>query len=660
MTALLFTTQWIHLTLCVLFTGAFSVLLLAGQPRSALARRWEQGVFRGSCFAVVGALLSGAVVMSAQAAVFEGRPAASVEPHAILRAVLDTRLGLVWMVREGVLIVLVAFLALTSRTDGRENWIAARIEAFLLAALALGSIGISSHLTALSETPWSHVATVLHLLGAGVWLGGLPPLALLLYSVGKKAVTPEPYAARALLLFLRVSLLMVLVLAASGVASAWPLVGGVAGLVGTTYGLLLLAKLFVLVLALALVAETVAMLPGFSTGTGAIPSASARRMALFIVIETGLALILLGLSTAMTMATPSLHADPVWPWNIRLSFDAPSEVQALRRFIQMPVAYVPAVAGLAILVVVFLVRRQPVFAFGSLFGLAAVALALGFQPSIVQAYPSSFVRSPVPYAAESIAEGGALYQAHCASCHGTAKFEGAVQGGTAVDLLVTEAAWLSSGDLFWLISHGVPEHGMPAFASQLEDVQRWRVIAYLRALANAGFCASVTSRVNNEVEPGNAWLPAPDATVSVGPLSPTTLRDLRGTRMVLLVLYSLPGSRARMGDLAKHYGALSVLGVEVIAVQPRSSPDAITELGQTPPVLFPVVTEGNEDITAAFRMFARGAAHAELLIDRQGYIRAIWRGDQTGDTPETEVIQAQVEKLNEEKAPPPPPDDHIH
>jgi peroxiredoxin len=130
--------------------------------------------------------------------------------------------------------------------------------------------------------------------------------------------------------------------------------------------------------------------------------------------------------------------------------------------------------------------------------------------------------------------------------------------------------------------------------------------------------------------------------------------------MVLLVLCSLPGSRARMSDLAKHYGALSVLGVEVVAVQPQSSPGAIAELGQTPPVLFPVVTEGNEDVTATFRMFARGSAHAELLIDRQGYIRAIWRSDQTGDMPATEVIQAQVEKLNEEKAPPPPPDDHIH
>jgi putative copper resistance protein D len=402
------------------------------------------------------------------------------------------------------------------------------------------------------------------------------------------------------------------------------------------------------------------MLPAFASGTGARTPATARRMALFLAIAAALALLLLGLATAMTMATPALHNDPVWPWNVRLSVDAWSEVEVLRRLVQMPVAYVPAVAGLTTLIVVFLVRRQPIFAFGSLFALAAVGLAIGLQPSIVQAYPTTFARSPVPYAADSIVEGGALYQARCASCHGTPKFDGAVQGGTAVDLLVTETAWLSSGDLFWFISHGAPEHGMPAFASQLQDTQRWRVIAYLRALANAGFCASVTSRVSSQVEPGAAWLPAPDATVSVGPLPPTKLRDLRGKRMVLLVLYSLPGSRARMSELAKHYGALSVLGVEVVAVQPRSSPDAIAELGQTPPALFPVVTEGNEDITAAFRMFARGSAHAELLIDRQGYIRAIWRSDQTGDMPETEVIQAQVEKLNEEKTPPPPPDDHIH
>jgi peroxiredoxin len=129
--------------------------------------------------------------------------------------------------------------------------------------------------------------------------------------------------------------------------------------------------------------------------------------------------------------------------------------------------------------------------------------------------------------------------------------------------------------------------------------------------------------------------------------------------MGLLVLYDLPGSRARMAELARHYGALSVLGVEVVAAPPRSSPEGIAELGEKPPVLFPVVTDGNEDIVAAYRLFAPGAAHAEFLIDRQGYIRAIWRINQTG-MPEADAVQAQVERLNEEKSPPSLPDDHVH
>ena len=129
--------------------------------------------------------------------------------------------------------------------------------------------------------------------------------------------------------------------------------------------------------------------------------------------------------------------------------------------------------------------------------------------------------------------------------------------------------------------------------------------------------------------------------------------------MVLLVLYALPGSRARMTELAKQYGTLSVLGVEVVAVPPRSSPEAMAELGQSPPVLFPIVTDGNEDIVATYRLFAPGGAHAELLIDRQGYIRAIWGSDRR-DIPEAEAVQAQVERLNDEKSPPPLPDDHVH
>jgi hypothetical protein len=42
-------------------------------------------------------------------------------------------------------------------------------------------------------------------------------------------------------------------------------------------------------------------------------------------------------------------------------------------------------------------------------------------------------------------------------------------------------------------------------------------------------------------------------------------------------------------------------------------------------MLFPVVTEGNEEIIATFRVFARGSAHAEVLMwEGRGIVRAVY------------------------------------
>ena len=103
---------------------------------------------------------------------------------------------------------------------------------------------------------------------------------------------------------------------------------------------------------------------------------------------------------------------------------------------------------------------------------------------------------------------------------------------------------------------------------------------------------------------------------------------------------------------------LGPLGVEVIAVPRDAAPDAIRQLGSDALILFPVVTDGAREIVTTYSLFTT-AAHAEFLIDRQGYIRAIWRGDAEG-MPRASAVQAQVEKLNEEKSPPPFPDDHVH
>jgi putative copper export protein/mono/diheme cytochrome c family protein/peroxiredoxin len=653
MTTLLFGAQWVHLAQCVLLTGAFFLLLLAGRPVTDFMRRWEQRVLYWARWLVIIALASGAVVLAVQAGLFEGRPEAALEPQAIWHAMMDTRPGFLWMMRHGLLIVLAAFLFLDGDVSARQNWIAARGEAFLLAALALILLGSSSHVAASSESPWPQVIDMTHLLGAGIWVGGLPPLALLLYGASHNS--PDPYAVRTMQRFSAVALIAVLILVGSGIASAWRLIRSVAGLVGTTHGLLLLAKITVLGLALLLAAASRAMLPTLSSPTAAKSSATARRMAASIALEAALVLVVLGLATAMTVTTPALHDDPVWPWPVRISLDLVTEVPVLQRLAQLPIAFLLGASGLTILAAAFLVRRRPILLGGTLFALVASGAAVGLQPTIVRAYPTSFVLPPLSYTVGSIAEGMAVYQTHCASCHETPTSDRAGLKGSALDLFAPGTARRSAGDLFWLITHGRPDRGMPEFGSRLQEAQRWHVINFLRAMG----ATADPRRVGAVVEPNDAWLGAPDVTISVGPLPPTTLRDFRGKGMVLLVLYDLPASRARMTELARHYGALSVLGVEVVAVPPRSSTEAIAELGEKPPVLFPVVTDGNEDIVAAYRLFAPGAAHAEFLIDRQGYIRAIWRSDQTG-MPEADAVQAQVERLNEEKSPPPLPDDHVH
>jgi putative copper export protein/mono/diheme cytochrome c family protein/peroxiredoxin len=655
MTALLFGAQWVHLAQCVFLTGAFFLLLLAGQPTTDFMRRWEQRVLCWTRLLVFVALASGVAVLAAQAGLFEGRPEAAFEPRAVWHAMLDTRPGFLWMVRHGLLIVLAAFLFLGGDVSARQNWIAARGEAFLLTTLALILLGSSGHVAASSESPWPQAIDMAHLLAAGIWVGGLPPLALLLYGASQNAAAPDPYAVRTMQRFSGVALITVLILVGSGAASAWLLVGSIAGLVGTTHGCLLLAKIAVLVLALLLAATSRAMLPALSSPTAAKSSATARHMAMFIALEACLVLVVLGLATAMTVTTPALHDDPLWPWPVRVSLDAVPEVPVLQRLTQLPTAFVLGVSGLTILAVMFLVRRRSILLCGTLCAVVASGAAIALQPTLVRAYPTSFARAPLSYTAGSIAEGMAVYQANCASCHETPMPDRAALRGSAVDLLAPGTARRSAGDLFWLIAHGRPDRGMPEFGSRLQEAQCWHVINFLRALG----AAADPRRVGAMVELNDAWLAAPDVTISVGPLPPTTLRDLRGKRMVLLVLYDLPGSRARMTEIARHYGALSVLGVEVVAVPPRSSPEEIAELGEKPPVLFPIVTDGNEDIAAAYRLLVPGAAHAEFLIDRQGYIRAIWRSDQTG-MPEADAVQAQVEKLNEEKSPPPLSDDHVH
>src|SRR3989441_9819499 len=156
---------------------------------------------------------------------------------------------------------------------------------------------------------------------------------------------------------------------------------------------------------------------------------------------------------------------------------------------------------------------------------------------------------------------------------------------------------------------------MPAFGGRLSEEERWDLVNFLRALSSA----YAARTLGGSVEPERSWLIAPDFTFTVGPTPARALKEYRGRRIVLLVLYSLPGSRPRLAQLAQRYDILVTLGAEVVAGPTDAAPDAITRLGAEPRVFFPVGTGGADGIVAPHRPFAR-PPHPPPLIDRPGAI----------------------------------------
>jgi glucose/arabinose dehydrogenase/mono/diheme cytochrome c family protein len=118
-----------------------------------------------------------------------------------------------------------------------------------------------------------------------------------------------------------------------------------------------------------------------------------------------------------------------------------------------------------------------------------VLLTLIGACSPVKAQNGSFHNAPAtaeqaknPYAGKSgAAQAGAnLFARHCAACHGP-KGEGT---GNIPAVAKGPAQSAPDGAIFWFITQGDPNNGMPAWTT-LSEHERWQVITYLKALGGA-------------------------------------------------------------------------------------------------------------------------------------------------------------------------------
>jgi putative copper resistance protein D len=153
------------------------------------------------------------------------------------------------------------------------------------------------------------------------------------------------------------------------------------------------------------------------------------------------------------------------------------------------------------------------------------------------------------------------------------------------------------------------------------------------------------------------------------------LRDWRGRGVVLLVFFTLPGSADRLVELNRLLVAMKLRGGEIIGV-PLSDPSFVYRGLADRSVYFPLAIDGAEDAGAAYMLFRRDltaqglkpvpppVSHLELLVDRQGYLRARWIPAELGQNREgwgdLNQLLAEIDRLAREVSVAPVAAEHVH
>ncbi len=509
--------------------------------------------------------------------------------HAVPKVLSGTVFGQALALR---LIALGAVFAVLGRRPSVPRWRAATV----LCGAALCLHAAHSHAMAMVHGPSVLLATqVLHLLAAGAWLGGLLPLLLVV------RLTPPRTGAAACRWFSPLGKWCIAGIVVSAIWQFCSLIGGPVGMIGTAHGWMDGAKTLLLGVLLGFaVLNRYRLAPALR---GADPVIARRNLLRSLALQTVAGVVIVGVAAVLASLQPAMHMQPVWPFAWRPSLVALEDPDLRREILRASLA---ALAGVGLAVAGAFVRRLRWLLIGA-GGASIVLVAPSFQLLLVEAYPTSFYRSPSGFSAQSIATGAELYPTHCASCHGArGQGDGAAGAALAVPPADLTAAHLwdhSDGELFWWLSHGMdsPEGGqvMPGFADRLTEDERWALIDMIRA-NNAGV----------SLDGGRSWArptPAPRFEAECGDGRVVDLGELKGQFARVVVA----------GGAAPN---------PVTVIVGAAVPDAAVCISSDPavPVAYGLVAGVQADALAGM----------QFAVDPDGWLRWLWR---PGDPPGPDV-----------------------
>lgn len=254
-----------------------------------------------------------------------------------LREFLATEFGLAGLGRVALALGLAATMPWIRRAPDRA--LAWAVALGLGALLMANAAWLAHAVSRLHDRGPLMLGTVLHQLGAMVWVGGLLHLvgfALLWRRAGGPVA--EPLGVRVLARFSVVAIAALILVLAPGLYLSISYVGGWGGLVGTGYGVMVLTKVALLGCALVLGGLNFLILRRGEADAGTI----AARVPALIEAEVGLGLTLLLAAASLTSLPPSVDvvADRATPAEVAARFQP-----AMPRLSSPPIAQLLAAAA---------------------------------------------------------------------------------------------------------------------------------------------------------------------------------------------------------------------------------------------------------------------------------------------------------------------------
>ncbi|MEY3122468.1 MAG: hypothetical protein RI993_1293 [Pseudomonadota bacterium] len=701
------TARWMQLVANLILLGSCFFLAYASQSTSLYERFWVQRLERLFPW-LAGIILVGLLgILAITTAEATGVDANVLLPSAWLEIIVQTKMGHMWVARALFAAILFFLILLLLRKKPRQSW--HYYSCALAAAFPLIAGALVSH-SAAEENYLTYVSLYsIHILLAGIWFGALPAFLLIIFDKQPTDDQEGGFGLNVACLkrFSGLALPVMLAIMLTGVIVADRMIDeDYHALVSSAYGWLLSAKIALLTVVLIIAYQARSRwLPLFERlvkadiqhNSESLSSLSyfqrlysdvsqTKRLGDFSVdatvgitklqkwvrIEFILALFLVLIATVLSNTVPAKHAMvEYWPYPFRFSVVATWEDPTVQNYFWSGIGLLAIGIGSIWLGIRnnWQVKKRYVVPVT----LIIFALSIILPQFAIKAYPETYQSTPVPFDAISISNGSALFAENCTSCHGS---QGAGNGllaktfsRPAVDLL-TEAhtAKHTAGDFFHWLTYGVAESGMPGFAANLSEEDRWDTVNYLHAMSR-GYQARL---LNPSVVPDRPSMGPPMFQFTAVNGKAGILKDYRQRSNIILVLFSWPDSSVRLKELNELTDRLKMLDTEILAIPMDELSKNILE-NISADVAFPVVLDGWYEIRNSYLLFRRTLTHPdimgegvmpehmEFLIDRFGYLRARWIPSIDGSGwNDPNLLVKQLAQLNQEGEILPPPKDHVH